>query len=52
MKDTDKDYQSENMTDLVQIINANNNSRKINKIISDYKDLKRKSGKANNDKKS
>ncbi|WP_257985484.1 hypothetical protein [Bacillus sp. V5-8f] len=34
-----KDYEAENMTDLVQIINSHNNSQKINKILGENETL-------------
>lgn len=34
-----KDNEAENMTDLVKIINSNNNSRKINKILEENETL-------------
>lgn len=37
MKHDKKDNEAENMTDLVRIINSNNNNHKINKILDENK---------------
>ncbi|WP_409302412.1 hypothetical protein [Peribacillus sp. SCS-155] len=40
MSEKNTDYQAENMTDLVQLINTNNNSGKMKKIIDEHKKAK------------
>ncbi|WP_301950632.1 hypothetical protein [Bacillus sp. V59.32b] len=37
MNEDKRDYEAENMTDLVRIINSNNNSTKINKVLDENK---------------
>ncbi|WP_199880707.1 hypothetical protein [Bacillus massiliglaciei] len=47
MNRNEKDYEAENMTDLVEFINCNNNSRKMNKILKKHKNEKEQRKSAN-----